>query len=352
MLSVWVGWWQDRRARGLIAASLYEPLTAEDQAFLERRLAASPALRREAEDLRAFVGTLPAQPVAFSGDLLPGLRAEIEQRETAGTGFRWPHLAGATATAGVFVVMLAFGLYVGSQPAGPGSQLAQGVTTETAAAPAAVARAREQVAQGTPREAMRTLQAALADTADPVQAAEAQALIADIEFSHLGRYPQAWQAYNALRTEHSDHFAGDPMNSLRFQMLEEARPHDYAPLYALHAAGEEPDTAFAQYEQVLAQYPNTLAARVALEEMVALAGHSGAAGGMPSAEALEAVRSRCQEPIAVAWINQNLGEAYWHGLEDLGSARECFLRAQESPDAQVRQLAEGALAQLAATDTR
>src|SRR5690554_350416 len=71
---------------GLIAASLYEPLAAEDAASLAAHLEGCAHCRKEAEELRVFVAALPQEPIVFEGDLLPVIREELRKEVAPGAG--------------------------------------------------------------------------------------------------------------------------------------------------------------------------------------------------------------------------------------------------------------------------
>ncbi|HNY87916.1 MAG TPA: hypothetical protein PKN23_15545, partial [Candidatus Hydrogenedentes bacterium] len=72
-------WSRARRAEGALAASLYEPLSGEEERLLEDMLRRDPAFRREAAELRALREMPFLAPPEFTGDLLPAVRAALEK---------------------------------------------------------------------------------------------------------------------------------------------------------------------------------------------------------------------------------------------------------------------------------
>ncbi|NLV42615.1 MAG: hypothetical protein GXY15_15500 [Candidatus Hydrogenedentes bacterium] len=336
-------WSRARRAEGALAASLYETLSGEDERLLEEMLREDPSFRREAAELRALRAMNLLETPEFTGDLLPAVRAGLAEAPAAHHSRAFPRALAAAA-----VAVLAAGVYfaAGPLPTGPAP------TREAAesAAPSPLAGVLEQARASLQRRdfagARTSLTGALAAAPDDPGAGAAQALLADMEYAHLQRYPQAHAAYTRLRERYPDTFTTDPRSIERFNLLDEARAYDYAPLRALDFAREHREEALPQLERVIARYPGTMLAAAAVSQIIHPSG--AAAGQDPAAAvlALEDARSRCVEPAAVAQLNLALGGLYCDAFHDEAQARDLFLQAASGGSPAVSTQAQAALARL------
>lgn len=336
-------WSRTRRAEGTLAASLYEPLSEEDERLLEAMLREDPAFRREAGELRALRAMNLLETPEFTGDLLPAVRAGLAEAPAAR---RSPAFRRALAAAAVTVLVA--GVYFAAGPL-PTSPAPEGQAAENAA-PSPMAGALEKARDALQRrdfaEALARLNGALAAAPDDPGAGAAQALLADMEYAHLQRYPQAHAAYTRLRERYPDAFTTDPRSIERFNLLDEARAFDYAPLRALDFAREHREEALPQLERVIARHPGTMLAAAAVSQIIHPSGT--AAGQDPAAAvlALEDARSRCVEPAAVAQLNLALGGLYCDAFHDEEQARDLFLQAASGGSPAVSTQAQAALARL------
>jgi hypothetical protein len=330
-----------RRIEQLLAASMYEPLSAEEAAWLERKLAKYPEYRAMQADFRRMVAAIPAEPVAFGGDMLPLVRAAVVSSPQRGLAPGWGRgLAGAFA--GACVVLLA--AYVGlnaAQTLRPSLEVAGTVTPMQRALGEA-----EHLAGQRDFSAITLLREALAQSPEAPEAGEAQLLLARLEFEHGERYAEAHEALNTLRTKYWDTWSAHPECAAQFALLDDARAEDFAPLYALDRARR--GGSFETLENLAAQYPGRLLAAAAIDAMREVAGGLDNPGSAFRAAALETVRSRCTNPITIAQIDVQLGELYWKGLNDNERARSFFCNAQRSGHLVVAQAAMDALKVLGA----
>lgn len=337
-------WSRTRRAEGALAASLYEPLSGEDERLLEEMLREDPSFRREAAELRALRAMNLLETPEFTGDLLPAVRAGLAEASAARRSPAFRRLLVTTAA----VTVLAAGAYFAAGPSLTGPVPARQAAEN--AAPSGMANALEQARASLQRRdfagALAQLNGALAASPDDPGAGAAQALLADMEYAHLQRYPQAHAAYTRLRERYPDAFTNDPRSIERFNLLDEARAYDYAPLRALDFAREHREEALPQLERVIARHPGTMLAAAAVGQIIHPSG--AAAGQDPAAAvlALEDARSRCVEPAAVAQLNLELGGLYCDALHDEEQARDLFLQAASGGSPAVSTQAQAALARL------
>lgn len=345
MMPLWsvFHWTRGARARGALAASLYEPLSSEERALLDDALAGDPELRRDADSLRRVRDVVALETPEFTGNLFPALAARIEGRRLARRmTYRRVALAGAVcvpvALAAVFVLPGFFAVSPG------GVEMAEEMPSSTLAGD--LQTARQLIQAQDYAGGMRVLNQALARNPEDPRAGEAQTLLADMEFDHFQRYPEAHAAYARLREQYPGNFMESPASIERFNLLDEARPSGYATLHALDVARGSHDTAFQQYERLVAQNPGSLLASVALEEMQALVGGPVSGGAESAILALERARDRCTEPAAIAQFNLALGGLYCDSLHDEEHARDLFLRTVSSGEPSLSLRAQQALARL------
>lgn len=328
-----------RNPEGMLAASLYEPLPPEEQALLDAALAGSAELRALRDELAGLVAAVPRDTPPLDCDLLPLVRARIDTAP-AGRVVPWrralaPALAAAAAVAIGIAVWQAAGL-PDTDPPAPRIELAAASPLEGVLGDLSPVLARREF--GT---AVQALRAALADHADDPAVGRARLLLADLEFSELRRYAEAHTVYEELKARHPDVFSGNQEAIFRLDLLAEARVDGFTPLHALDAAGDS----FDALEGVVAQYPNKHVAGLALAAMQRV--DCGPDEAPRSAiAALESLRDRCTNPVALAQVNLSLGELYWSTRQDPELARAAFLAVAAGGDAGSADIARQALAQL------
>lgn len=331
---------QCRKMRGLMAAAVYESLAAPEKAALETHLARCPACLAESEALRKTAGAIPVASVSFTGDLLPVLRARLrDEAPPPRRVLAWRPLLGASALILVAVLGGITAYRAGEMPA---VALVQVMATpmESALLEARALARRDFTG------AREVLMQAIERYPEDPRAGEAQNVLADLEFHHGQRYAQAYRAYDVLRRHYAETFAANPNNAARFNLLDETRPSDFAPLYALDAARNSSGDPLPELEKVVSRHPHSYLAAVAIDAMCEALGDSPASDGASRAALLEQIRGRCTDPIAVGQITLALGHLYWNELNDSPRAKECFIEAAESGDAVLAQAAREAMARL------
>lgn len=326
------------RVRGLIAASLYEPLEAGEQARLDRHIARCAGCRERLEGFGRIAG-LPSGPVVFGGDLLPVLRQRIaEERVSVRSPWRWA--APLSACALVLLAVAGAGVWTASQPQGESQHVLSGMESM-------MAKAETLSADHDYQGAGRALQDALAAYPKDPRAGEAELRLADLQFAELQRYPDAYESYQAVRSHYPETWkASSAVVKDRFDLLSEARVKQFEPLYAFDAARNAAGDSLHELERVVARYPGSMIASMAVLAMREnVAGPETNSGPMKAA-ALESVRDCLSDPIAVAQVNVALGDMYWRELHDSGRAREVYSKAAESGHAGLAMTARLALAEL------
>ena len=344
-------WTKQRKVEALIAASLYEPLKGAERQMLDKALAADPRLRAEADALGRVRRAVRFETPEFTGDLVPLLHARLIEVTPAHNGLvSWRWVSGATVAVGAAVILF---VSVVGVPGGPASAPVKmnpaQVASQTGGSPvkAAISNAADRMASRDLPGARTVLDQALARNPQDAAAGEAQEMLANLEYAEFQRYPEAYAAYDCLRTTYPKAFMNSPESIQRFNLLDEARRSGYAPMYALEAIRNNPANAFEKCERLVAQYPDSMVASVAMSEMRSIVGLPGQLDGPSHAVALERVRNRCSDPAAMAQVTLALGNVYRDDLCDTRSARLFYNEAAASGHTPVVARAQEALAKLA-----
>ena len=328
-----------RKARGIIAASIYDDVSAEERAFLERHLSACAACRAEAESLRRVAEAISVPPAPFTGDLLPAVRQRLMEAPVRGAWAGW-RVALPVAACVMLAAIFGYTAWDGRGIPAPD------VATVAAATPmdAAIAAAQEQAGKHFGR-AVLTLREAIQAYPDDPRAGEAQLLLADLEFSHGQRYAEAFAAYDVLRSRYPQSWNASPgAVKDRYDLLAEARAENFEPLYQFDAARNSGGDAFAQLEKLVAKHPCKLVASLAIETMrELLCGPEENPAPEKRIDAMEFVRDRCTDPVAIAQINVALGDLYWRDLRDAERARDAYTQAAGSGHMTLASVARAAL---------
>lgn len=336
-----------------MAASLYEPLSAEETRELELWMSAHPEDRAEWEDLRAFVAAIPVTTPAFAGDLRPILREEILR----GAGQRWSwsmapryllQFAGIAAITAVLVVPIWQGVQMnfvqdlGGQIASLG-QPAPGSDT--------LAKADGLLREGDYSQAHAVLSQQLAANPRAPQAGQWQKRLAELEFDHFHRFAQAYDAYSKLRADYGEVFAAAPENAYRYDLLEQTRDADFEPLYVIASARRNGMDSFNDLQTVVAKYSGrgNAVAELALDAMKDVAGGLETPSPVFRMAGYEQLRNKCNDPAVLAKLNERLGEMYLRHTGDTARARELLQEVVECADGP---LADQAMVSLASLQTR
>jgi len=344
-------WTKRRKIEALLAESLYEPLGDAERQFLDKALKADPRLRAEAEALKSMRRAVRRDTPEFTDNLVPLLHARlVELTPVRGSVISWRLISGATVAVGAAVIVFvsAVGLHGGPvvAPVEIGTTSSASMASQSPIGPA-ISQASSLVASRDLLGARRVLDQALASNPRDAAAGEAQEMLARLEFSEFQRYPEAFAAYDSLRTRYPKTFMNSPESIQRFNLLDEARRSGYAPMYALDSIRNNPANAFEKCERLVAQYPDSMVASAAISEMRAMVGLPGQLDGTSHAIALERVRNRCSDPSAMAQLTLALGNVYRDDLCDTRSARRFYNEAASSGHSPVVIRAQEALAKLA-----
>ena len=316
-----------RRLEQLLAAAAYDDMTPEEEAALSKRIARDPSLAEESNALRHFASQLPNDPPAFEGNLLPAVRAQLAIEAVPSASRSWGRLgAYAVATA---CVLAAFGgalmLPGNGNPSNP-NPTASNPNGDTPLS-LVIAESHTLRNQGDATGAYALLTEALAEHGDDLYAAEVQLALASLAFEELQWYSEAEEAYDAFARDYTTAYLMHPDSAtiaFRRNLLAEARASAYEPLYALIDAGSQ----LPELERILARHPAGFVATQAADQMLA-----SIPGTASDVEALEQVRERCTDPIALAHLDVELAERYAYDLGDGIRARELLedvVQRQES----------------------
>lgn len=331
--------WKKQRTQGLMAASLYEPLTDTEQRELNRALEGDAALRSEYESMRRLVRGIPETTAGPVPDLLPLLHERLNAAPR-----RNPASLFAYGAAAILLVAVSLGVWYANR-SGAVSERATPVKMATAdtLVSQALAEAETLLAKNDFPAALDVLRKAISRQPGDAQAGKAQWLVADCAFK-LKRYPDAYAACNQLFASYSSWLEND--TTIRTQainlrdLLEEAKQVDFASLQAFDAAKRDRTNTFAALEKVAANYAKyqgaeqyalgdlvakEMAATVALDAGIDIATPAGALA------AYQRAHDRCTSPVAVALLDMKIGDTYVDTLHDRASAQEHYRRAAENP---------------------
>jgi hypothetical protein len=279
------------------------------------------------------VGAIPAEPAIFQGDLLPAIREELRRSPAIPWFSGWKRLALGLAAA--MLLSCVFILTQGRHVEAPTDEVALHVPVDPT-----VAEARGLVASDNAAGALALLQDALAKEPDADRKGVLQLEVANLEFSAFRRYEAAYDAYEVVREQFASAWTQSPgIVKERFDLLTEAREAGFEPLYQIDAALKQGESGMPALEQVMARYPGRGVAQAAMETMVAMADGEGLG-------ALEDVRSRLTNPVAVAQLDVRLGEGYCAGDLDPAKGKALLHAVAESPYEVPAQMAKDVLARL------
>jgi len=332
-----------RRFRGLIAASVYNDLSQKELQTLQEHLDSCTSCRSQAHALNRLAAFIPITAPVLDQNLWPAIRRTV--RRASERNYRPLRLAWRAGLALGLCVAAAGAVTYGLHR----TYNTDGATVVTGAgAPPEndLAAVSEMIKEHDYVAAYRQLEKALQANPGSPLAAEAQVQLADIAYSKLNWYPEAYEAYDRLVRDHSK-FCSLTECISRHELLDEARTLDYAPLYALDAARRAGDNSFSRLESVLARYPGTLVASLAAEDMARQSLDQGAdPAGKTHVAAMESAKGRCTNPVAIARLKLEIGHIYMRELNDAAKARSFYTEVANFEDKTLATLAEGSLAAL------
>jgi len=341
-----------RNVRGLIAASLYDDLTKTERNALDGHLLSCAACRAERDKLKklADLMTDTAPPLDF--DLLPAIRQRMTQPHPYSLKPKVYSLTSwrpAFAAAAICLIIAAL-IYNISGPTSNQPPAYNLQPTAYSLKPKALSPVQQALNQASTLAdnrdftgACQVLKQVLEDhPADPV-AALAQLKYADIVFSELHWYPEAYKAYNTLWRNYYSLFSASPESIDRFNLLADFHAEDYNPIKALDVARNSTEDKFAQLENVVARYPATSVAHLAANDMAKLMAEEAQISADTQVLSMEHAKDRCTNPLAVAQLKLELGKIYWKELNNPGKARDFFHEVEQSNNEMLAQLAKEAL---------
>jgi len=330
-------WWKRRKIQGLLAASLYEPLTPDEQAELDRALAASPEFQAEANALRRLVNTTPSHSPDFDADLLPLLHQRLAN-ESGQRPCPVSRRRVVWASACVFALVLGGALLIWTnQATAPGGS--PNATLRSGEEPTLLAQAIVEadflVEDRKPYQAYELLTKGVEAQPDDPLVAQAQLRIADLDFE-FGRYAKSLEAHNLLvKPPYVNALDESEKHRIvwRRDLLTEAAARDFKPLYAVDAAMGNRGNELAGLELVITNYPQLHVADLAAENMGHLLADTAAHPDVKTAylEGLKAARAQCTEPNAVALLDLKIGDRYRDDFKDIPAAETHYRKAFENP---------------------
>lgn len=178
-------------------------------------------------------------------------------------------------------------------------------------------------------------------------AGQALLLLADLEYTSSEHYEEAYRLYSQLRDKYPHIFTSTPEAVYRYNLLEETKKENFKPLYALNSALSSSDNPIKHLEKIIASYPGTMVANLAVNSMIDCFMDSNTAHNSErTIKALENIRGYLTEPTAIAQVNYVLGNLYWNQMRDFEKARTFFQSVIHSDAKQLHPLANEALTQL------
>ncbi|HOJ33710.1 MAG TPA: hypothetical protein PKY35_06515 [Candidatus Hydrogenedentes bacterium] len=334
------------KIRKLMVAALYGELSEGDKAVLEQQLSKSRMLREEYDNLRAVVSALPTgEKIDPPVDLFPLVMARL-QREMKESQKRFLRLS-FYAVPLAAVILMGIGFLLWRTPntrvsthVAVLSQEQNSLLFET------LREALALKAQGDDVNAAVALQTALETHPNDALAGQAQMELANLYFERLKRYREAYEAYRLLKSKYPRVFASNHQNTSRLDLLEECSQEDFAALHLLDAARTRLGPDLAALEEVVARYPGTQVASLALQEMLTRVMEESAPTDHQPLHALEALKDRCTNPVTVAQINLEMGKAYWKEYQDWETAERLGQQAMQSENPQIVAMAQTFLQEL------
>lgn len=336
------------RAEELIAQSLHEDLSPAERAELDRLFESQPDLRAEAAGMKQLLKRVTAEPVVYSGDLRSAVMAELSRRASRRFVPHWMVAAAA------FVLVAGGAVYwiAAHPPAAVAPQILVAQDTPAPeAAPGVDAEVAALIAERQYAQAYAALEARVKDAPRGKDAARNVQAMADLAFTNLQWYDEAFAGYDRLRRDYADQFGLSKFNFVRLNLLDEARgpAGDYASLRALDAARRDGD--LAAYENILAKYPATyVASEAAYEYAMVFARAAGDTANFVSAAALARAQERTTDPVAKEQLRIEVAHALRMDPAQTDEARRIYTEIANGPYTTLAQLAQKSLAAMDAPE--
>ena len=350
------------RARGLLAAFVYDDLSQDETRWLRAHVERCARCRKRQAEFQALKEYIPVSRPVLGQDLLPALKRRLSEAELETAPSRKPLRAPSPvgewrlAVSGALCA-LAVGIFA-LQTAGPlnlGDASPQRPETSATALndEEAVWTHLEQRLQARDfTGAYQVVDAALENENIESRTAEARLILADLAYGHLQWYDAAFESYSEVVQNHryvleAEERLADVVT--RWNMLAEARKNDYASLHALQAATESARGGFEALEDVVARHPGTFVASEAVRSMARLAS-DGEIGEFQDEDdmlaALNAAREEAHHPIVKAQVDYEIGQHYLARNGDTEKAHELLLSVSQSDEEALAERARTSLAVL------
>jgi|GEM_PF-3555587 len=165
-------------------------------------------------------------------------------------------------------------------------------------------------------------------------APEAALKLSDLYFDELRDFGAAREMYHQLASSYADavdEMGVRPKVETRLAMLDQSARYGFKPISLLLEANQESGAkAFGRYEKIIHVYPNTVVAKLALDEMSAIEwyGREYASGvsvdrlsDEQRIEALRKVIARCTRNDAAAFAHMAIGDVFRDQIKDMRLAR-------------------------------
>ncbi len=334
--------------RKLMISALYGEATPQEQELLESELQRNPSLRAEYDELRVALMAIPqTDPVPAHPPILPLVRSRLRREQTAETRRQraFPYAA-TLAAAAALALILAFPFL----PNNPSTSNGDRVSVENSLLYNALRESLALKAQGDDENAVLLLKTAIESSPNDALAGQAQMELADILFDRMKRFKEAYDAYHTLKMNYPKVFSAHSLNIARLDLLDECRKDDFEGLYLFENARRAPRGELRPWENILARYPGSRIANLAMQEMVdrVLYEMAGTTGAEAQTELIEKLRARLTNPVAIAQLNLELGKTYWTRYADKQKAQLLAQEALKSENPEVVAMAQGFLQQLGA----
>ncbi len=352
------------KARGLLAASVYDDLTEKELRWLRGHVSGCVRCHARQAEFLALKEDIPVCRPVLDHDLLPALKVRLSEVKRQTAPDEQPARRTAPSTAGGWrlavsgaLCALAVGIFA-LQTAGPveiGGVSPQSQETSLAGLneeDAVWTRWEQRLQARDFTGAYQILEEALENEDMPPWAPEARLILADLAYGQLQWYDAAFESYSKVVQNHRYVLEGeerlaDVVN--RWNMLAEARKNDYASLHALHAATGGASGGFEALEDVVARHPGTFVASEAVRAMARIASEEHAGefeDGGDMLAALNAAREVAHHPIVKAQVDYEIGQHHLTRDGDTEKARELLLAVSQSDEEALAERARTSLAVL------
>jgi TolA-binding protein len=176
---------------------------------------------------------------------------------------------------------------------------------------------------------------------DGEHAGESMLRLGDIYFAKLRDFEAARETYRRLASDYADDVVGvQPEVQTRLAMLDQSARYGFQPVKLLLDASESGGSrAFESYEGLVHRYPNTTAARVALDEMSLMEWYEQGFARVASisdlseeqrVEALRKVIGRCKRKDVAASAHMAIGDIFREEIRDRRLAQSEYQHVLDS----------------------